>query len=164
MTLPRVALRPFRDEDAERLWVLSQEAAYRRRLPDQVYANPNEALQALRWLRGHHDLQGNWQGLPWVLALCEGLSGALIGHVGASSLPGDRVEVGYAMAEAWQGRGLASEALRLWVRRLAEAEVAPEFWGIVEGDNLPSLRVLQAAGFMPIQVDERGRQHWRWRP
>jgi hypothetical protein len=68
-------LRPFLDEDAEALWRMSQEASYLRHLPDQVYADPAEALAALRWLRGHHEANGAFRALPWVLGVTLGEGG-----------------------------------------------------------------------------------------
>jgi RimJ/RimL family protein N-acetyltransferase len=84
--------------------------------------------------------------------------------VGASTLPGGKVEVGYGIGEAWQGQGLAQAALRLWLHRLAEAQVAPELWGVVEADNLASVGVLKGVGFQAEGQDARGRLLWRWVP
>jgi RimJ/RimL family protein N-acetyltransferase len=96
--------------------------------------------------------------LAWALA--DRASDLLIGTATLHSLHREqgRAELGYSLSPQWQGRGLASEALRLVIghafgpmrlRRL-EADVDPR--------NLPSCRLLERLGF-----HREGLLRARWR-
>lgn len=137
---PRLTLRPFAPEDAPAVLALSQEPGMRRWIPDEVYADLAEAAETLDFLIARYPSRE----LPYVLAVCQGER--LIGHVGLSALL-DGVEIGYAIGQADQGRGYATEAtaaLTAWGKRVLGL---PFVYGSVEPDNIPSVRVLEKAGY-----------------
>ena len=90
---------------------------------------------------------------------------ALVGWGGFKGPPRDgAVELGYAIAPAREGRGLATAAVRAMV---AEAFADPEVRAVI-AHTLPvpgpSPRVLEKAGFVFAgDVTERGRAAWRFR-
>lgn len=102
-------------------------------------------------------LAGVWQlsGYgPWIVR--DKASGAFVGDVGPADyrrdsepLFGDKVEFGWALAPASQGRGLATEALLAtleWSRARLGASI---FCAMIDGGNAASRAVARKAGFRP---------------
>ena len=90
---------------------------------------------------------------------------ALVGWGGFKGPPHDgAVELGYAIAPAREGRGLATEAVRAMLR---EAFADPAVRAVIAHtlpEPGPSPRVLVKAGFaFTGDVVERGRAAWRFR-
>ena len=145
----RLLLRPFTLADAPKLLVMSGEAGMRRWIPDQVYRDQEHAEAVVRALTAHTAKPPDPAVHPYVLGIEDKDTGFLIGHVGLSPARGS-VEIGYAIEEQLQGRGLATEAVSAlsgWA--LAELTL-PEVLGVVAAENVPSCRVLEKAGFARI--------------
>ena len=70
------------------------------------------------------------------------LDGAVIGKLGAWKLP----EVGFLLAPAYWGRGLALEAMRAFIARRRDCG-STELTADVDPRNLQSLRLLERCGF-----------------
>jgi [ribosomal protein S5]-alanine N-acetyltransferase len=70
------------------------------------------------------------------------LDGAVIGKLGAWKLP----EVGFLLAPAYWGRGLALEAMRAFIARRRDCG-STELTADVDPRNLQSLRLLARCGF-----------------
>jgi [ribosomal protein S5]-alanine N-acetyltransferase len=122
-----------------------------------------EALPALR--ASYTDRPGaqDWGTLLFVLDAPRTLVG-LGGYKGAPSADGV-VEIGYAIAPAFQGRGLASEAVRSMISRaFAEPRVEAVDAHTLAHRN-PSTRVLEKAGFARIaeRRDPDDGAIWQWR-
>jgi ribosomal-protein-alanine N-acetyltransferase len=89
----------------------------------------------------------------------------LVGWGGFKGPPNDgRVEIGYAIAPEWQGRGLATAAV---LELLREAYATPEVSAVI-AHTLPernaSVRVLEKAGFGADGVQTQGATTvWRFR-
>ena len=151
---PKVELRRFVPDDARRLLVLSHERGMREWLPDQVYADLAQAEGVVRYLLAQADHPDAPRGAPLVLGVARRDSGELIGHVGLSPAHGE-VEIGYAIAEAHQGHGFATETVRAMTEwGLARFGLAGVL-GIVAADNVASCRVLEKAGY--VCTDEASR-------
>ena len=143
----RLLLRPFSEADVPKVFVMSREDGMRRWIPDQVYRDEAEAEQVVRALMAYTSAAPDPRAHPYVLGIEDRHTGTLIGHVGLSPARGS-VEVGYAIEQGFQGKGLATEAVAAaaaWA--LAELGL-PEVLGVVDADNLPSCRVLEKAGFV----------------
>ena len=90
----------------------------------------------------------------------------LVGWGGFKGPPREGVvELGYEVAPRWEGRGLATAAVREMVR---EAFAAPEVQSVVAhtlAEPGPSVRVLEKADFVHTGEvpDERFRKAWRFR-
>lgn len=146
LTTRRLVLRHLELDDAPTIFALSQERGIRAWLPDQVYDNEETARSVLRFLVGCYEDPGSPSLGPYVLAVALRDSLAVIGHVGCSPI-GDEVEVGYAIGAAYQGRGLATEAVDAASRWVLESFDLATVMAYVATDNHASCRVLDRAGF-----------------
>jgi RimJ/RimL family protein N-acetyltransferase len=137
-------LRPFTLADTARIFAMSQESGMRRWIPDQVYRDEAHAELVLRALIAFTDEPPEPRTRPYVLGIEH--ADELIGHVGLSPARGS-VEIGYAIEDARQGNGFASEAVGAITQwGLADLALA-EVLGIVGTDNIGSRRVLEKAGY-----------------
>jgi ribosomal-protein-alanine N-acetyltransferase len=139
-------LRPFTPEDASKVFELSQEAGMRKWLPSQVYRDEAHAASVLAFLISQYRADIDPAVSPLVLGIELEGSGELVGHVGLSPLDGD-IEVGFAVAQSHQRRGIATQAVRAlceWAaRRFPQARIL----GIASRGNIASQEVLLRAGF-----------------
>jgi RimJ/RimL family protein N-acetyltransferase len=145
LTTERLRLVPVTSLNAETLWELLQQPGLReyQDLPDVDLAQFRRMVAA----RPSKLEPGSWGRFEWLIYL-EGVSGP----VGWTSLRvGERVtssaEIGYSVAQAYRGRGIATESVaalvaetfaRLHVRKV-RAYCVPE--------NMPSRAVLINVGF-----------------
>jgi [ribosomal protein S5]-alanine N-acetyltransferase len=102
---------------------------------------------------------------PWGSQLFfDGGDGALVGFGGFKGAPmnGD-VEIGYAVAPARQGRGIATAVVAILVERAAAAEVTVVSAHTLGTDN-PSTAVLRKSGFQRVAEldDPELGPIWRW--
>lgn len=148
---PSLTLRCFTPADARKVFDMSQESGTRSWIPDQVYANEQAALDALRYLIAQYDDPGIPARALFVLGICLKSSSELIGHVGLSPL-GDQVEIGYAIENKHQGNGFATEAVKAMSEWGIQRFMLPRILGVVATDNRASCRVLERAGF--VLLDE----------
>lgn len=142
----RLWLRPFTLDDAPKLLVMSHEDGLRRWIPDQVYRDLEHAEHVVRVLTGYTAEPPAPSVRPYVLGVEDKGTGVLIGHVGLSAARGS-VEIGYAIEQQLQGRGLATEAVIAMTRWALDELELPEVLGVVGVDNAASCRVLERAGF-----------------
>jgi ribosomal-protein-alanine N-acetyltransferase len=141
-----LTLRAFVPEDAARLLAMSREPGMRMWLPDQVYEDEPHAREVVQYLISCYRDPGTPAAGPYVLGVCLDATSELIGHVGLSPLQGG-VEIGFAIASGYQGRGLATEAVTAaaqWGMRRFGLDC---IIGVASRDNVASCRVLQGAGF-----------------
>ncbi|MBN1425996.1 GNAT family N-acetyltransferase [Candidatus Fermentibacteria bacterium] len=153
----RLTLRPFVLDDAAKVFAMSQEGGMRTWIPDQVYADEREAREVLCYLISQYADPGTPAAGPYVLGVCLRGNGELVGHVGLSPLRGT-VEIGYAIEEKHQGKGLASEAVAAMSEWGLRRFKLPHILGIVAADNVASCRVLERAGYALVEEAE-GRLH-----
>lgn len=143
----RLLLRPFSPADVPKVFVMGSEEGIRRWIPDQVYRDQRHAEQVVSALMAYTAKRPDPRTSPYVLGIEEKETGALIGHVGLSPARGS-VEIGYAIEQRLQGKGLATEAVTA-ISGWALAELSlPEVLGIVAADNVQSCRVLEKSGFV----------------
>lgn len=122
-----------------------------------------EALPILRAV-----YERNPEGHPWGSLFFIALEGpTLVGFGGfkGSPSPGGVVEIGYAIAPAFRGQGLATDAVALMVQR-AFADVGVRAVDAhTLGHENPSTRVLQKTGFRKIaDIEDPGEGLiWQWR-
>jgi len=139
-------LRRFVPQDAPALFVLSNEETARTWLPSQVYRDQAHADSVLEFLISQFSAPGDPRLGPYVLAIEHRADRVLIGHVGLSPLDDD-VEIGFAIAQDYQRRGFASEAIAAatsWAFRTFALE---RILGIASAANTSSKRALARAGF-----------------
>jgi ribosomal-protein-alanine N-acetyltransferase len=143
----RLVLRAFTAADVPKLFAMSQEAGMRRWIPDQVYRDEAHAAEVESRLAAFTAQPPDPRVRPFVLGI--ELDGVLVGHVGLSAARGS-VEIGYAVEDERQGRGIASEAVRAIAEWALDELALPEVLGIVGKGNIASCRVLEKAGFVMI--------------
>jgi RimJ/RimL family protein N-acetyltransferase len=141
-----LVLRPLELRDAPAVYALSNEPAARQWLPSQVHADEDAARGVLAFLVEQCASPGDPRHGPFVLAVEHRGDGTLIGHVGLSPFE-DEVEIGFAVAEAYQGRGLAVEAVRAACRWAFASFGLPGILAIAAQSNRGSRKVLARAGF-----------------
>jgi RimJ/RimL family protein N-acetyltransferase len=156
----RLELLPLQVEHAEEMaGVLADPAlhAFIGGEPDDV-----GALRARyeRLVEGSPDPAVSW--LNWVIRLRD--EGSLTGYVQASvAVSGDAdpvAEVAWVVGTAWQGRGIASEAVRGlvdWLRTQSVSAVIAH----VHPDHRASAAVATAGGLSPTDEREDGEVRWR---
>ncbi|MFJ9867295.1 GNAT family N-acetyltransferase [Streptomyces sp. NPDC101165] len=91
-----------------------------------------------------------------VFALVRHEDGRAIGGMGFHGVPDEegRVEVGYDLVEGARGQGYATEALRMLTEWALARDDVDTVFATIEGDNLPSQRVVSRAGFTRATVEE----------
>ena len=102
---------------------------------------------------------------PWGSQLFfDGGDGALVGFGGFKGAPRDGdVEIGYAVAPARQGRGIATAVVEILVERAVAAGVTVVSAHTLGADN-PSTAVLRKCGFQRVAEldDPELGPIWRW--
>ncbi|MFD5798592.1 GNAT family N-acetyltransferase [Streptomyces diastatochromogenes] len=91
-----------------------------------------------------------------VFALVRHEDGRAIGGIGFHGVPDEegRVEVGYDLVEGARGHGYATEALRTLTEWALVRDDVDTVFATIEGDNLPSQRVVARSGFTRATVEE----------
>lgn len=141
-----LVLRPFTLEDTAHVYALNKEPSARQWLPSQVYADEAEARAVLEFLIDQFTVPGDPRRGAYVMAIDHRRDNKLIGHVGLSPFEGD-VEVGFAIAEAYQRRGLAVEAVTGACRWALGRFGLARILAITAHSNRGSRKVLARAGF-----------------
>jgi ribosomal-protein-alanine N-acetyltransferase len=140
-------MRRFEPGDAEELFRLSREEGMRDWLPSQVYRDRDHARSVVAFLISQYDRPGDPRIGPYVLGVQLRESGELVGHVGLGPWRG-AVEVGFAIAEAHQRRGLATQAVRGMCGWARDAFSLESILGVTAISNVASQGVLLHAGFV----------------
>jgi RimJ/RimL family protein N-acetyltransferase len=140
----RLVLRPFRGDDAEVL------AAYRSD-PDvaryQSWAAPYGVDAARNLIAAQSQLDGPTRG-QWIQIAIE-RDGQLVGDVAVElSADGLAATIGYTVAPAHQGRGLATEAVGAIVARLFDELAVQRVQASLDPRNDASARVVERLGFV----------------
>ena len=138
-------IRMFREEDALPLFRNHLEDEVKRWIPNECYADTEEALDAIDFYAGCV----RQKKLPFVLAVELKETGELIGDTGVNEVDGcpGRVEIGYTICKAYSGKGYATELLRAMVRFCADIFPIHTLYGRVMRGNHASVRVLEKNGF-----------------
>ncbi|MEU6947359.1 GNAT family N-acetyltransferase [Streptomyces sp. NPDC046316] len=96
----------------------------------------------------------------WVVRLREGGEGPLVGTVQATLHRAGTAEIAWVVGTPWQGRGIATEAVRGMVARLTEHGVRT-FVAHIHPDHIASAAVATAAGLTPTGERHEGEVRWR---
>jgi len=122
-----------------------------------------EALPVLQASYAHAPHAHSWGCLFFV----EPRLSTLVGFGGFKGPPSSDafVEIGYAIAPAFRGQGLATDAVAQMVRRAFDDSIVRAVDAYTLGHASPSTRVLEKSGFRKIaeanDPDERVVWHWR---
>jgi RimJ/RimL family protein N-acetyltransferase len=147
----RLLLRPWRpDEDLDPLAALNAEPEVMRWIAPNRPLRRDESAAQLERIVAHWDEHGFglWAVEPRAEAAgCIGFAGLAIPSFLPDVLPA--VEVGWRLAPAWWGRGLATEAARASVRYGFETLGLSAVISTIEPGNERSLRVAEKLGMWP---------------
>jgi len=149
-----IFLRKLALTDQHTIFRLSQESGMKEWLPDQVYEDEAEALDVLGYLVSQYASPADPRQSPYVLGVCLAASRELIGHVGLSPCS-HGVEVGYAIAEAHQRRGYATRVVSMATSWSLTTFGLAAVHGLVAEENVASCKVLEACGFLPVELQRR---------
>jgi RimJ/RimL family protein N-acetyltransferase len=146
----RLILQPVRLEDFDEIAALWADERFTRPIAGRGALTTEEV-----WFRLLRDL-GHWSALGqgnWSIRMRDG--SAYVGSVGvldyrrACVPPLDAPELGWGVAPAFQGQGLAREALEAaldWCDRVLNA---PRTVCMIDPPNAPSLKLAQRTGYRP---------------
>jgi RimJ/RimL family protein N-acetyltransferase len=94
-------------------------------------------------------IRGDQAGINRLFGIRRREDGALIGVVGAGLIGADRLEIGYWIGSAWQGRGYATEAAGALLERFPRLFPGRRIFAECRRDNGASWRILEKLGFQP---------------
>ena len=151
----RLALRPLRFEDAERVAKLAnteEVARWTLLLP-----HPYRVQDAWSWMATHQRAMERGEGQHYAITLREGVEGAqrdeVIGVIGLrADLKHSRAELGYWVGVPFWGKGYASEAAAAMVRHGLDTLGLRRVYAYHFAGNEASGRVLAKAGMKPEGV------------
>ncbi len=147
----RLIVRRFEAGDARQLYENHMDEAVGKWFPNECYADPAEALDAIRFYADCVD-HGK---LPFVLGVELKGTGELIGDAGISEVEGkpDETEVGYCIGQKYRGKGYATELLRAVSGFVASRFGIGVIWGRVVYGNQASVKVLEKSGYQFVRTE-----------
>ncbi len=148
---PHLIVRKFKVEDAEQLYENHMDEEVGKWFPNECYADPEEALEAIRF---YADCIDNGH-LPFVLGVESKETGRLIGDTGISEVEGkpNETEIGYCIGQKYRGKGYATELLCAFTGFAASHFGIGTIWGRVVHGNDASARVLEKNGFLFVKEE-----------
>ena len=146
----RLVLRKYRPEDAEPLFRrLGTDPAMAQYSGWNPYATLETARETVRrFIAGYDDARS----YSWVMDTDD----VVVGTIGAYEDQGECIEVGFSIVRNWQGRGLATEALKKVLAYLTENEGIPCVTAWCASENIGSRRVLEKAGMRLVRTEKEG--------
>ena len=121
----------------------------------QVYSgwNPYATLEmAQETVRGFIDGYKDEHVYSWIMDIDD----VIVGTIGAYDYKDDQIEVGFSVVKGWQGRGLATEALKKVLEYLTENEGIPCVTAWCAAENIGSQKVLEKAGMKLVRTEKDG--------
>jgi DNA-binding transcriptional MerR regulator/RimJ/RimL family protein N-acetyltransferase len=143
---PRVLLRRFRPEDAGKFFQMGQENEMRTWLPSHAFRDEAHAGSVLEYVIKQYDTGADPRTVPIVFAVQLKTTGELVGHAGLVPSE-DGVEVTFAIEDAQQRKGFATEAVKAVCSWATSIYPIKRIYGTPAKQNIASQRVLEKAGF-----------------
>ena len=148
----RLQLRRFCPQDAEQLYhYFGNDPAMYQYSGWNPYATPEMAQETVRRFIGSCNDEHFYS---WIMD-ADG-DGVVAGTIGAYDYEDGRIEVGFSVVKGWQGRGLATEALKKVLEYLTENEGISCVTAWCASENTGSRRVLEKAGMQLVRTDHSG--------
>lgn len=146
----QLTLRRYRPEDAEPLYRrLGADPAMYRYSGWNPYATLEMAQETVRRFIGSYE---DVHAYSWIMDTDD----VIVGTIGAYDYEDDHIEVGFSIVPGWQGRGLATEALKKVLEYLTENEGIPCVTAWCASENVGSQRVLEKAGMKLVETEKDG--------
>lgn len=145
--------RPAEEGDALAIWRLANDPQVRANSYSQA---PIPLADHLRWF-------GRKVAAPETRYWVYDVAGVVAAQVRYDRVSKAEAEIHFAVAPAFRGRGLGTEALRTWRRACSELGVSA-IYGLVLTENLASARAFRSAGYAEDgMVEQHGRRSFRFR-
>ena len=113
------------------------------------YATPEMAGETVRrFMESYADAHS----YSWVMDIED----VVVGTIGAYDYADDQIEVGFSVHKDWQGRGLATEAVREVLQYLTENEGISCVTAWCAEENAASRRVLEKSGMQFVRMEKDG--------
>ncbi len=146
----RMILRRYRPEDADDLHhYLGTDPA----MSEYSGWNPYATLELAQETVGRFiDSYDDEHSYSWVMDI----DGVIVGTIGAYDYKDDQIEVGFSVVKGWQGRGLATEALKKVLEYLTENEGISCVTAWCAAENIGSQKVLEKAGMQLVSTEKNG--------
>ena len=147
----RLIVRRFKAEDAQQLYENHMDEEVRKWFPNECYADPEEARDAICFFS---DCVDNGH-LPFVLGVELKGTGELIGDTGISEVEGEpeETEIGYCIGQKYRGKGYATELLNAMSDFVASRFGIRAIRGRVIHGNQASAKVLEKNGYRFIKEE-----------
>ena len=146
----RLILRRYRSEDVEPLYqYLGTDPAMAQYSGWNPYATLETAQETVCRLIASYDDNHSYS---WVMDSDD----VVVGIIGAYDYQNENIEVGFSIVKGWQGRGLATEALRKVLEYLTGNEGIPCVIAWCASENIGSRRVLEKAGMRLVRTEKGG--------
>ena len=146
----QLTLRRYRPEDAEPLYRrLGTDPAMYKYSGWNPYATSEMAQETVRRFIDSYNDEHSYS---WVMDIDD----VIVGTIGAYDYKDDHIEVGFSIEPGWQGRGLATEALKKVLEYLTENEGILCVTAWCAADNVGSKRVLEKAGMKLAGTEKNG--------
>ena len=146
----RMILRRYRPEDADELYrYLGTDPA----MYEYSGWNPYATLEMAReTVQGFIDSYDDDHTYSWVMDIDD----VIVGTIGAYDYKDNQIEAGFSVVKGWQGRGLATVALKKVLEYLTENEGIPCVTAWCAAENIGSQRVLEKAGMQFVNTEKNG--------
>lgn len=146
----RMTLRRYCPEDAETLYrYMGTDPSMYKYSGWNPYATHETAREMVhRFIQNY----GDEHTYSWVMDV----DGVLVGTIGAYDYKDNRIEIGYSVVKDWQGRGLATEALKKVLNYLTENEGIYLVTAWCAEENMGSWRVLEKSDMKYLRTDKKG--------
>ena len=143
-----IVLRPFREEDADRVAQACSDARTRHWLVS--LPQPYERGHALDYVEHTRELAARGTGLVWCIADAD--DDRCLGSIGLEGLGtyAPRAEIGYWAHPEARGRGLVTQAVRLVTRFAQSGGLATSVLIRSAAENLASRHVAESAGYREV--------------
>ena len=146
----RLILRRYRSEDADDLnRYLGTDPAMYKYSGWNPYATLEMAQETVQRFIASYDDE---HAYSWVMDIDD----VIVGTIGAYDFEDDHIEVGFSVVPGWQGRGLATEALKKVLEYLTDNEGIPCVTAWCAAENIGSQRALEKAGMKLVGTESCG--------
>ena len=144
-------IRRFEMEDAGRLYENHLEEEVKKWIPNESYADMEEARNAIKF---YMDCVDNGR-LPYVLTVKLKETGELIGDTGVNEVEGNsnEVEIGYGICRKHSGKGYATELVKAMTEFMTGTFGIKTLYGRVMHGNNASVKVLERNGYEFVEEE-----------
>ena len=144
----RMILRRYRPEDADSLYrYLGTDPAMHKYSGWNPYATLEMAQETVRGFINSYDDEHVYS---WIMDIDD----VFVGTIGAYDFKDDQIEVGFSVVKGWQGRGLATAALKKVLEYLTGNEGISCVTAWCASENIGSRRVLEKAGMKFLRTEK----------